>query len=80
MLTTMQTENNEFSDENMVQSIDWRFGVSVNSSHINNNPNTYFQLKFVTKTAKSVQIELNLTQFNRLLEELELALSQLNNN
>ncbi len=77
----MKRETNELlSDENMVQSIDWRFGVSVNSSHINNNPNTYFQLKFVTKTQKSVQIELNLTQFNRLLEELESALSQLNNN
>ncbi len=34
MLTTMKTElSYENMAQNMVQSIDWRFGVSVNSSH-----------------------------------------------
>ena len=62
----------------VVEDIDWRFGVTVNSSQLIQSNNTFIQLKLKTKSKDNICCQLNLTQFNRLLGELESVANQLN--
>lgn len=53
--------------------MDWRFGVSIGSSELNQVGNTFLQLKFVTANQEPKYIELDLNQFYQFLHEMEKA-------
>lgn len=53
--------------------MDWRFGVSIGSSELNQVGNTFLQLKFITANEESKHIELDLNQFYQFLHEMEKA-------
>lgn len=67
------TATMEKEDTNVVDKVTWRFGVTVANSESTGTNNTYLQVKFIKRNGKSVHVEMDLRQFNNLLQALEKA-------
>lgn len=59
-----------------VKKVDWRFGVNVFNNH-SNNSETYFQLIFTLNNGQKLNVEMNLKQFNSILQQFETILNQI---
>ena len=69
------TSHDEVKEDtsNLVDKVTWRFGVTVADSESSNTNNTYLQVKFIKRNGKAVHVEMDLRQFNNLLQALERA-------
>lgn len=56
---------------NIIEEVNWLFGVTVSASNKSDPKNTFLQLNFKSKDDKDINVELDLKQFNDLLHELE---------